>query len=65
MASIQRKYKNKGSGDTNPRKRAGAVAPQTDASKSNFDELTPEQQDCVRERFAWFVVSIMKDSQNQ
>ncbi len=33
---------------------------ETPEPKSNFDELTPEEQECVRERFAYFFLRIYK-----
>lgn len=32
----------------------------THVAESNFDELTPEQQECVRERFAYFFLYLFK-----
>jgi hypothetical protein len=34
----------------------------TYVAKSNFDELTPEQQECVREHFARFFISVFENA---
>jgi hypothetical protein len=60
MNTSKRTHKKKRLGDTKPPEVAGKPrkASDTYVGSSNFDELTPEQQEGVRELFARFFISI-------